>query len=101
MRYCREVNLPHPGLVVLDSPLVTLREPDTEPGEEITMDMKDAFYASLAADTSGDQVVVLENDEPPESLHSQMNFVRFSKSLTVGRYGFFPQRAQAKSEPTE
>lgn len=34
MRHCMRNSLPHPGLVVLDSPLVTFRKPDVPKGEQ-------------------------------------------------------------------
>lgn len=89
--FCAEstVNLPHPGLVVLDSPLVTYKRRDTTPGEEISEDVTAAFYEALAKLPAGKQVIVLENNDPPAALHSQINYTHFSRS-TTGRYGFFP-----------
>jgi len=83
------VNLPHPGIVVLDSPLVTYKRRDTTPGEEISEDVTAAFYEALAKLPAGKQVIVLENNDPPAALHSQINYTHFSRSAT-GRYGFFP-----------
>jgi len=99
MRYCRESHLPHPGLVVLDSPLVTLREADRanlsvetiEQGEEISTEMKDAFYDSLKNIPDGDQVIVLENDEPPMGIRASINYLHFSGAKGIGQYGFYPQ----------
>ncbi len=49
--YCAEADkeLPHPGLVVLDSPLVTYKRRDTEPGEEIPENVVTAFYEALSS----------------------------------------------------
>jgi AAA domain len=89
--YCADstVNLPHPGIVVLDSPLVTYKRRDTTPGEEISEDVTAAFYEALAKLPTGRQVIVLENNDPPAALHGQINYTHFSRS-TTGRYGFFP-----------
>jgi hypothetical protein len=89
--YCADstVNLPHPGIVVLDSPLVTYKRRDTTPGEQIPEDVTTAFYEALAKLPAGRQVIVLENNDPPATLHSQINYTHFSRSAT-GRYGFFP-----------
>ena len=62
------VNLPHPGIVVLDSPLVTYKRRDTTPGEEISEDVTAAFYKALAKLPAGKQVIVLENNDPPATL---------------------------------
>ena len=79
----------HPGLVVLDSPLVTYKRRDTAPGEEIPDDVTTAFYEALAGTLPTKQIIVLENNDPPESLQSTFHYVHFSRS-NVGRYGFFP-----------
>jgi hypothetical protein len=90
--YCgqSQLDLPHPGLVVLDSPLVTYKRRDTEPGEEIPEDVTAAFYEALVSVTGSKQIIVLENNDPPLNLHSQMTYTHFSRSKT-GRYGFFPR----------
>jgi AAA domain len=89
--YCvdSKTALPHPGLVVLDSPLVTYKRRDTEPGEELPEDVAAAFYKELASLSSDRQVIVLENNDPQE-LHSGMSYTHFSRAQT-GRYGFFPK----------
>jgi hypothetical protein len=89
--FCADSNveLPHPGMVVLDSPLVTYKRRDTPPGEEISEDVTAAFYEALAKLPTGRQVIVLENNEPPTALHSQINYTHFSRSA-IGRYGFYP-----------
>jgi AAA domain len=89
--YCADSNLelPHPGIVVLDSPLVTYKRRDFTPGEEISEDVTAAFYEALAKLPAGRQVIVLENNDPPATLHSEINYTHFSRS-TTGRYGFYP-----------
>ncbi len=89
--YCvdADVKLPHPGLVVLDSPLVTYKRRDTTPGEAIPDDVITAFYVGLANTPATKQVIILENNDPPEQLQAQMQYIHFSRS-DVGRYGFFP-----------
>lgn len=79
-------NLPHPGFVLLDSPLVTYREPTEHIGEGV----KNAFYRHLATTLGDAQVIVLENEEPPEELKAMMSYTGFTKNRTTGRYGLFP-----------
>ncbi len=79
-------NLAHPGFVVLDSPLVTYREPEEHMGEGV----KNAFYRNLAAMIAPAQVIVLESEDPPEDLKSQISFEAFTKNRKAGRYGLFP-----------
>jgi hypothetical protein len=89
--YCADSNLelPHPGIVVLDSPLVTYKRRDFIPGEEISEDVTSAFYEALAKLPAERQVIVLENNDPPAAIHSQINYTHFSRT-TTGRYGFYP-----------
>ena len=92
MRYSIKHGRGHPQFVVLDSPLVTLRSPDANPGDEISEDVKVAFYESLAKPGTQEQVLVLENDDPPKSIENAINYVHFTKSRGFGRYGFFPPK---------
>ena len=93
LAYCEERQLPHPGFVAMDSPLVVYREPDAaEP--EFSADVKGAFYRDLAKSFANSQVLVLENEEPPEELveNDAITAIRFT-GTDVGRRGFFPPRS--------
>ncbi len=91
MRYCRKKNIPHPGIVILDTPVNPFKDPDTGiDAEKVTDVVKEAFYDNLAADDSGDQIIIMENEELPSRLKSTINYLHFSKHPTIGRYGFFP-----------
>ncbi len=91
LRYCANREKPHPGFVLIDSPLVVYREPD--PGE-VTLDasVKSAFFADLASEFLEEQIILLENDEPPEEIAARedVNLIRFTKR-DEGRYGFLPR----------
>jgi len=89
MRYCRKNEIPHPGFVVLDTPVNPYKGPDDDDGT-VNDEVKIAFFENLAKDNSGDQVIVLENYEPPEYLQKQMTYQHFSKNMNVGRYGLYP-----------
>jgi len=90
MMYCRQVARPHPGFVVLDSPLVTYKRKDVEQGEAIPDDVKSAFFSMLSAMTPDVQIIVLENEDPPTAVQARINYQHFSRSPGIGRYGFFP-----------
>jgi len=89
LRYCRARSMPHPGFVLIDSPLVVYREPDTGEGS-FTRDVKDAFYRSLAKSFGDAQVIILENEEPPADLDRSANLTEFT-GTDRGRKGFVPQ----------
>ncbi len=100
MRFCRTHGLPHPGLVVLDSPLTTYRRPGTrradfDEGEDVALpeDVQNAFFESLAATAvaNGEQVIVFENKEPPAGVKAVATYIQFSAIEGDGRSGFIPR----------
>lgn len=97
--YCRERNLPHPGLVVLDTPLLTYREPMLNPKHgELEEDervikstgLAEHFYTHLASIEGLGQIVVVENSDPPASTLSLAFVETFTGKVGTGRFGFFP-----------
>jgi hypothetical protein len=72
LKFCRAEGLPHPGFIVLDSPLVSYREPHRSRHGALGADeavvkasgLKDRFYAYLASHKGDAQFIVIENDAP-------------------------------------
>jgi hypothetical protein len=96
MKYCRRKGIPHPGFVVLDTPVNPFKGPtSSSPDDKLTDEVKVAFFEYLANDTSGDQVIVMENEEPPEAVRERVTYYQFTKNRNMGRYGFFPPRSRA------
>ncbi len=93
-QYCFDRELPHPGFVVLDSPLVTYRPPERGGDADgvIPPSVIEQFYTDIQHGIDG-QVIVLENTEPPGGLGADCVDVVFTKNESHGRYGFFPVRA--------
>lgn len=91
--YCFTRNLPHPGFVVLDSPLVTYRPPDEgqppDPDGVLDASVAANFYADIQRSFHG-QILVMENMDPPNGLDPESVDVPFTKAMSHGRYGFFP-----------
>jgi hypothetical protein len=88
LSHCAKQERPHPGLVLIDSPLVVYREPD--PGEGgFSPDVKDSFYKSVAEDFKATQVIVFENEDPPADVAASANVIRFT-GTSHGRRGFIP-----------
>lgn len=90
LKCCLEREMPHPGFVLIDSPLVVYREPDTDEGS-FSHDVKDAFYRSIADDFRASQVIIFENEDPPSDLEANANVIRFT-GAEHGRRGFIPLR---------
>ncbi|OBC04450.1 hypothetical protein A5784_12810 [Mycobacterium sp. 852013-50091_SCH5140682] len=95
VRYCADRSLPSPGFVVLDSPLVTYREPDVDDpawADNAPRTTSEAFYEDLA--TRDDvQLIVIENISPPGDLNDSINHIAFTLNPNEGRIGLFPKTA--------
>ncbi|MFE1875578.1 hypothetical protein ACFW9N_32700 [Streptomyces sp. NPDC059496] len=92
-RFCIERDLPHLGFVVLDSPVVTYRQPvksttdDPDlPDVRITSTVVDRFYEDMLAFPG--QAVIIENGDPPLGVLSEATTYHFTAA--DGRPGFLP-----------
>lgn len=96
LEYCRSKGNPHPGFVILDSPLLAYREPkgdDDRSDEEKVLagtDLSEQFYSNLAASQNDRQIIVIENRDPSTAVRDLPQSIFFSKNPARGRYGFFP-----------
>jgi len=89
MEYCRERDLPHPGFVVLDSPLLAYFKPEGEEDEALQgTDLKERFYDYLTKEHGeGSQVIIIENDHPPQEFEGKLSLTVFTRNPSVGRFG--------------
>ena len=98
-----EKNLPHLGFVLIDSPVVTYKDPKysskelhennvNSDGELLPEGVKDNFYGWLATRNDTGQIIVLENEEPSEQQKTQLSYTEFSGPSATDdeRVGFFP-----------
>ena len=103
--YCREKNLPHPGFVVIDSPLLTYRDPIKNPTlgalteDEMILkksDLREKFFKHLASVSKLGQFIIFENIDPPADIRNYAKVTIFSgnkdSSIDNNRAGFFPDR---------
>jgi predicted nucleic acid-binding Zn-ribbon protein len=89
LEYCQEHELPHPGFLLLDSPLLAYFKPE---GDEDTAlqgtDLKERFYSYLKAHHGDEsQIIIIENQHPPESELSGLNLTVFTRNPAEGRFG--------------
>jgi len=87
--FCGSQQKPHPGFVILDSPLLAYREPEGTEDDLTGTDVQDRFYEYLANSNTG-QVIIIENIDPPPKIVDRPQSMFFSKNPHHGRYGFFP-----------
>lgn len=106
--YCHSKNLCHPGFLVLDTPLLTYREPLTSRHGELSDDeaqMKNEpvavnFYEHLIDISTWAQVIVLENADPPSDFTDRANVQVFTGQRGIGRYGLLPPLDPPQEPPT-
>lgn len=91
LSYCVKQSRPHPGLVLVDSPLVVYREPDANEGR-FSREVKDSFYRSVTEDFKESQVIIFENEDPPADIAASANVIQFT-GAQHGRPGFIPPAA--------
>ncbi len=98
--FCRERKLPHPGFVVLDTPLLTYRDPiktksplGDDEKELRNTSLKEHFFEHLSKVSAQGQIIVVENIDLPNNIRSLANVEIFTGDPNNGRAGLFPHVA--------
>lgn len=73
-----------PDFLVLDSPILSLKEKETKKPSET---MRNALFENIVDNQKGIQTIVIEN-EIPEINYKDANIIHFTKEKNNGRYGF-------------
>jgi hypothetical protein len=73
-----------PGLLVIDSPILSLKEKGKE---KATDSMKASLFRYLLGNHQYGQIIIIENDIP-ELDYSAANVIRFTRDENEGCYGF-------------
>ena len=94
LRYCQLNGRPHPGTVVIDSPLTSYKKGKAGSSGDgpVTAGMEAAFWQSLRKIRTGAQIIVIENKEPPADVAQAVHYEWFGgKNAQPGeRRGFIP-----------
>ena len=92
--YCQANNRPHPGFLILDSPLMAFTDNLENSNEEdqalIQASVATNFYKHLESLKGSAQIIVIENHKDSASIPEQFHNIHFTKGFTPGRIGFFP-----------
>jgi len=90
LEYCQENDLPHPGFVVLDSPLLAYFKPEGDDDKLLQgTNLKERFYSYLTDHHGGDsQIIIVENQHPPVSMLDRLRMTVFTGNPDEGRQGF-------------
>jgi len=83
MRYLREKAKHSPNLLILDSPILSLKEKgEKKPAES----MKNALFENIIKYQEGIQTIIIEN-EIPKINYEKAHTIQFTKEKGNGRYG--------------
>ncbi|MGX9693594.1 hypothetical protein ACTJNK_24895 [Achromobacter anxifer] len=93
-------NLPHLGVVVLDSPLKAYADPKSAEVKDVpSATVVDRFYKWLSTWNGLGQIIVLENEEVEPATAITLNPTVFTRISGYGRYGFYPLRDGVRTKP--
>lgn len=96
--YCKESSRPHPGFIMLDSPLLAYRPADeTEKYGELTEEelaiqqanLAAHFYEHLQGLCELAQVIVIENHKSDQEVVAPYANIHFTRNPMLGRAAFF------------
>lgn len=95
MDVCRLHGVPHPGIITLDSPLLSYRDPMTSRYGELSADEKEVasaglkvhFYDYLIKRADEAQFIIIENQDPPYELPPDTR-----EHVFAGEHGTGPRR---------
>ncbi|WGR92307.1 AAA family ATPase [Bradyrhizobium sp. ISRA443] len=90
LEFCARESTPHPGFAVLDSPLLSYREPEGTNDDLRGTDLDDHFYDLLQSARSDRQIIVIENTDPPANVRASPQALKFTGIAGIGRFGLFP-----------
>jgi hypothetical protein len=103
LMFCRERGLPHPGFLVLDTPMLTYRDPlrsragalDADEEAIRNTSLKDFFFEHLSKISRFGQFIVVENVDMPEGIERLAHMEVFTSEPATGRPGLFPSAPHA------
>ncbi|MFF1378784.1 hypothetical protein [Streptomyces sp. NPDC058308] len=100
--YCIGQENPHPGFVILDSPLVTYRQPGVLRTDDADLpdSVIDYFYRDLLDRFDG-QAIIVENSDPPTDVMQHAQVYMFSRAPREHRFGFFPVDSSSAPSSTQ
>lgn len=96
--FCHKRGLPHPGFLILDTPLLTYRDPlisnkgplSADEEELRNTSLRDFFFEHLASLSSFAEFIIVENIDPPTGIEKIGNTQVFTAAADSGRFGLFP-----------
>ncbi|MBA9068525.1 hypothetical protein FHR71_002266 [Methylobacterium sp. RAS18] len=95
LRFCARNNRPHPGFLIIDSPLTSYRKRGAQvKGADgpIDLGVEAAFWDALKLVPPGIQIIIVENKEPPADVAAAVHYEWFAGDTAEpgDRVGFIP-----------
>lgn len=95
LRYCANNSRPHPGFVIIDSPLTSYKKRGAQvKGADgpIDLGVEAAFWEALKRVPQGIQIIIVENKEPPTDVATAVHYEWFAGDTAApgDRIGFIP-----------
>ncbi|WP_349777794.1 hypothetical protein ABQ039_010070 [Xanthomonas sp. WHRI 6108] len=80
LRYCKNKGKPHPGMVIIDSPLTSYKKGKSSSTGDGPVDpgIEASFWESLTHLDDGIQVIIVENKEPPKDVAEKVHYQWFA-----------------------
>lgn len=89
LEHCAKNDSPHPGFVILDSPLLSYKEPEGPEDDLSPTDLNGNFYRFLLQLDAGRQIIIVENTDPPSDVELGKRVEHFSGMEGEDRFGLF------------
>lgn len=83
-RYLKDNAVYAPKMIILDSPILSLKETEDKKPEE---SMHNALFSDIVDNQQGIQTIIIEN-QIPDIDYKDANIIHFTKNTENGRYGF-------------
>lgn len=95
LNYCRLKQRPHPGIIVLDSPLTAYKKKDYDPEKDkVPEDIENSFFENLCTISAEKQIIVLDNKILTKEQKEKAHYQHFTGNHNTGRFGFFPSNTE-------
>lgn len=89
MKFLEENGTYKPGMLILDSPILSLKE-KIKVSEQATSGMKESLFKYIIDNCGNNQIIIAENEIPTAPMvdYSSVNMIEFTLDDQNGRYGF-------------
>lgn len=102
LRYCKTAGKPHPGMLVIDSPLTSYKKgKSSSNGGPVDPGIEASFWESLTRLDDGIQVIIVENKEPPQDVAEKVHYQWFAGDAANpgDRVGLIPRYEPQLTSP--